>query len=101
MAKQGSAFPFPRTAADPPAIAALEQFLRNLHGLQELFRLPAVCERELVLRSEMRKTMSDLAAALAEAAEGERITKLAALYREAAGRAADLAANGPCRQLGH
>ncbi len=101
MHKRGSALRLLPERADPPAVAALEQFLTNLRGLQQLFDLPAVCERELVLRSEMRKTMTELAWALAEAAESEPVVLLAGLYREAAGKAADLAVNGPCRLPGH
>lgn len=101
MAKQDSALRALTTKPDAPAVVALEQFLRNLHGLRELFDLPAVCERELVLRGEMRKTMTDLASALNAAAGSERIATLATLYREAARKAADLAANGPCRPPGH
>lgn len=84
-----------------PALAAVEQFLANLRALQQLFSLPAVCDRELVLRAEMRKTMTQLSSALTEAADEEPIMELSKLYRVAAGKAARLAVNGPCRRPGH
>ena len=101
MLKRGSALRLLPESANPLAVEALEQFLSNLRGLQQLFDVPAVCERELVLRSEMRKTMTELASALTEAADNEPVVFLAALYRDAALKAGQLAERAPCRRPGH
>lgn len=101
MALSGGALFSLRRSTDTPAVAALEQFLNNLRGLQQLFDVPAVCDRELVLRGEMRKTMTELASALTEAAESEPILFLASMYRDAAGKAAQLAERAPSRPSGH
>jgi hypothetical protein len=87
--------------ADPTAgsagvvdLNAVKRFVRTVPSLRRLLALPALSDRELLLRAEMRQTIAKLAAALDEAARGEPGKIRAAVYRAAAAAAADLAA-GP------
>lgn len=79
---------------------ALEQFLDDVPAFDDLFHLPAACDRERMLRSEMRRTMTALSSALRTAAANERSTAMAHLYSEAAQKAATFATK-VCRRSSH
>lgn len=98
----GSLQPSLTIAPQPPTlIDALNQFTRNLHAFDDLFDVPAVCDRELMLRSQMRETLTQLALTLSKAAVYEQNRGLARTYAAAAITAARLAVHGPCRTFSH
>lgn len=82
-----------RTTAPPVAnIAALQQFVTNLPHLRRLMAGPAPTSRELLLRSEMRRTLAELSEALSEAAQAEPSRLRAAALLAASSVAAELVA---------
>ena len=73
---------------------AVERFVRTVPSLRRLLAAPCRSDRELLLRAEMRRTITNLAASLDELARDEPGKTRAAVYRAAAVVAANLAA-GP------
>lgn len=78
-----------RPVADIPA---LQQFVTSVPHLRRVLAGPTATSRELLLRSEMRRTLMELSEALSEAAEAESSRSRAAAFLAASAVAADLVA---------
>ncbi|HEV7920709.1 MAG TPA: response regulator [Thermoanaerobaculia bacterium] len=71
-------------------VQALQRFVSNAADLRRVFAAPTASPRELLLRSEMRRTILELSAALSEAARAEPSRTRAAAFQTASAVAAEL-----------
>jgi DNA-binding NtrC family response regulator len=62
---------------------SLQRFVRSVPNLQRVLSVPVSCQREAVIRSEMRRTLGVLSATLLEAAQVEASGTRAAVLRAA------------------
>ena len=81
-----------RCAGTPLKLDAVRRFVSSAPSLQRVLSVPATCEREAILRAEMRRTIGELSATLGEAAQIEASNQRAAVFRGASIVAARLAA---------
>lgn len=81
-------------------VGSVSRFVKSVPTLRRLLASPAASDRELLLRSEMRRTIATLGATFDEAARLEQSATRVAVYRVAALAAAELASGGatlaPC-----
>ena len=70
-----------RCAGTPLKLDAVRRFVSSAPSLQRVLSVPATCEREAILRAEMRRTIGELSATLGEAAQIEASSKRAAVFR--------------------
>lgn len=74
-----------------PRLESLRRFVNAVPALKHVLSAPVSCQREAVLRAEMRRTLGVLSATLLEAAHGEASGTRAAVLRGASTVAARLA----------